>query len=121
MEHVCKLCKKGFLSGRVWGGHMRCHGAKKSAKTEKNIKMCRAHSEVENDDYAGYGLRVNPKKSWKISGHSKFVVIPTFKREAPKLSIEIHKSSEGATRKKFKRSCHLVKIGNNTFSVPQGE
>ncbi|KAM1020202.1 hypothetical protein ACFX13_043067 [Malus domestica] len=72
MEHVCKLRKKSFLSGRVLGGHMRCHGAKKSAKTEKNIEMCRAHSEVEDDDYAGYGLRVNPKKSWKFSGHSKF-------------------------------------------------
>ncbi|XP_050133943.1 uncharacterized protein LOC126610018 [Malus sylvestris] len=72
MEHVCKLCKKSFLSGRVLGGHMRCHGAKKSAKTEKNIEMCRAHSEVEDDDHAGYGLRVNPKKSWKFSGHSKF-------------------------------------------------
>ncbi|KAM1256234.1 hypothetical protein ACFX1Q_030383 [Malus domestica] len=58
MEQVCKLCKKSFLSGRVLGGHMRCHGAKKSAKTEKNIKMCRAHSEVEDDDYAGYGLRL---------------------------------------------------------------
>ncbi|CAN6574673.1 unnamed protein product [Malus baccata var. baccata] len=72
MEHVCKLCKKSFVSGKVLGGHMRCHGARKSAKTEKMIEMCRVDFEVEDDDHAGYGLRRNPKKSWKFSGDSKF-------------------------------------------------
>ena len=51
---------------------MRCHGARKSAKTEKKIEMCRVDFEVEDDDHAGYGLRRNPKKSSKFSGDSKF-------------------------------------------------
>ncbi|KAM1748043.1 hypothetical protein ACFX12_009077 [Malus domestica] len=74
MEQVCKLCKKSFLSGRVLGGHMRCHGAKKSAKTEKNIEMCIAHSEVEDDDYAAgegcCGLDLD-ERSCRVSGMEK--------------------------------------------------
>ncbi|KAH0998084.1 hypothetical protein GBA52_021948 [Prunus armeniaca] len=68
MEHRCKLCNKTFSSGKVLGGHMRGHGTKNSAKAEKKLKVSNVDFEGDDDEHAGYGLRVNPKKSWKFSG-----------------------------------------------------
>ncbi|GMN42134.1 hypothetical protein TIFTF001_011346 [Ficus carica] len=66
-RHVCRFCNKSFLSGKVLGGHMRCHGTKNSAKTEK--KKLTNNSEKDGER-TGYGLRVNPKKSSRLSGAS---------------------------------------------------
>ncbi|KDP27220.1 hypothetical protein JCGZ_19919 [Jatropha curcas] len=62
-KHACKLCNKSFLSGRLLSGHMRIHvlAGKGSAKEEINL-------ENGNMGIEGYGLRENPKKSWKFSG-----------------------------------------------------
>ncbi|XP_030481892.2 uncharacterized protein LOC115698836 [Cannabis sativa] len=68
-KHVCKFCNKSFLNGKVLGGHMRCHGAKNSTKTEKKLNNI-VHTNMEGGERVGYGLRVNPKKSCKISGGS---------------------------------------------------
>jgi hypothetical protein len=60
-RHVCRHCNENFSSGRVLGGHMN----KNSAKGQKNVinsNMC-----FEGDGRTGYGLRENPKKSWKFS------------------------------------------------------
>ncbi|KAB5560994.1 hypothetical protein DKX38_005951 [Salix brachista] len=59
--HVCKLCKKSFLTGNMLGGHMRIHGTRKSSKGHVKFES----SNVGSDSY---GLREQPKKSWKFSG-----------------------------------------------------
>ncbi|KAG2715559.1 hypothetical protein I3760_03G084000 [Carya illinoinensis] len=68
-RHLCKLCNKSFLSGRVLGGHMRCHMSKNPSKRLK--KVIKSNMDLEGDDHAGYGLRENPKKSWKFSRSDK--------------------------------------------------
>ncbi|KAB1211501.1 Zinc finger protein ZAT4 [Morella rubra] len=68
-RHLCKLCNQSFVSGKVLGGHMRCHTSKKSAKGRK--KGIKSEMGFEGCGHTGYGLRENPKKSWKFSrsGH----------------------------------------------------
>ncbi|KAF3444840.1 hypothetical protein FNV43_RR14533 [Rhamnella rubrinervis] len=74
-RHFCKLCKKCFSSGKVLGGHMRSHMVKNSAKMEK--KHGRTNMDTEGDgEPAGYGLRENPKKSWKFSGSGREISGP---------------------------------------------
>ncbi|GKU97295.1 hypothetical protein SLEP1_g10460 [Rubroshorea leprosula] len=60
-KYVCKLCNKSFLSGRILGGHMRGHMVVKSSE-EGGVKQGKGNVGVQ-----GYGLRENPKKSWKSS------------------------------------------------------
>ncbi|XP_065862024.1 zinc finger protein ZAT1-like [Euphorbia lathyris] len=59
-KHVCKFCNESFLSGRILGGHMRNHLGRNSAKEKVKFETCDMGIE-------GYGLRENPKKSWKSS------------------------------------------------------
>ncbi|KAJ6866944.1 zinc finger protein with KRAB and SCAN domains 5-like [Populus alba x Populus x berolinensis] len=59
--HVCKLCKKSFLTGKMLGGHMKIHGARKSIKEYVKFESNNMGSEC-------HGLREQPKKSWKFSG-----------------------------------------------------
>ncbi|KAK8943686.1 Zinc finger protein ZAT9 [Platanthera guangdongensis] len=52
--HSCKFCRRSFPSGRSLGGHMRSH-----------VMMI---TSLHNGDssQSGYGLRENPKKSWRF-------------------------------------------------------
>jgi len=67
MKHVCKFCRKSFPSGRSLGGHIRSHD--------------HDHDDYDHDDDGdefvvavrrrmkkkeGYGLRENPKKTWRV-------------------------------------------------------
>ncbi|KAJ7974333.1 putative Zinc finger protein [Quillaja saponaria] len=68
-SHACKFCGKRFLSGKVLGGHMRCHTAQNSAKTGFKASMSKSSKiGFEGDPDTGYGLRENPRKSCKLSG-----------------------------------------------------
>ncbi|KAJ4841151.1 hypothetical protein Tsubulata_016911 [Turnera subulata] len=64
--HVCKLCNKRFLSGKMLGGHMRVHGASSSIKAK--LKPQSRDMGFDGCNTPGYGLRENPKKSWRFSG-----------------------------------------------------
>lgn len=77
---LCRFCNKGFVSGNCLGGHMRGHLALISAEkygeiydgglgfedeelsTEFKVSV---FSEIDVE--ASYGLRENPKKSWRCS------------------------------------------------------
>ncbi|XP_021757051.1 suppressor of Mek1-like [Chenopodium quinoa] len=87
LKHVCKLCNKRYPSGKSLGGHMRSHVI---ANRNNNINNNNNHKPIsipftipkksanfdyvsdENDDdenggkNSGYGLRENPKKSWRL-------------------------------------------------------
>ncbi|XP_004499492.1 uncharacterized protein [Cicer arietinum] len=73
ITHVCKFCSKSFSCGRSLGGHMRCHhdhvkindhdhdhdeiDAATTTKVKKEEGCC-------SEGY--YGLRENPKKTWRV-------------------------------------------------------
>ncbi|KAG1366795.1 zinc finger protein ZAT9-like [Cocos nucifera] len=64
LKHCCKLCGKSFPCGRSLGGHMRSHLALNScAEVEARLQSSRSSIGVG----AGYDLRENPKKTWRLS------------------------------------------------------
>ena len=68
-RHECKVCKKRFISGSTLGGHVRCHMATNPALSDKNpTESDIGFEEDGGGQTAGYGLRENPKKSWRLSG-----------------------------------------------------
>ncbi|KAJ4960660.1 hypothetical protein NE237_020570 [Protea cynaroides] len=80
-KHVCKFCRKSFPCGRSLGGHMRSHLTMNSADTEEKLSKRNPASASANGGsknsssyvgfeaavHAGYGLRENPKKTWRLS------------------------------------------------------
>ncbi|KAL8142318.1 hypothetical protein V2J09_015350 [Rumex salicifolius] len=79
-KHVCKLCNKRYPSGKSLGGHMRSHVIADSYVSANKMKSKKAPTFVSNfngggdhlqaDDCggpggSGYGLRENPKKTWR--------------------------------------------------------
>ncbi|KAL6143570.1 hypothetical protein ACLB2K_054265 [Fragaria x ananassa] len=65
--HVCKLCGQRFVSGKVLGGHMRSHAFKNQIKEKRVHKKSHMGFQDEGAN-VGYGLRLNPKRSWRFSG-----------------------------------------------------
>ena len=69
MKHVCKFCRKSFASGRSLGGHMRSHDHDHDDNDydhdddgdELVVAVRRRMKKKE-----GYGLRENPKKTWRV-------------------------------------------------------
>ncbi|CAJ1944167.1 unnamed protein product [Sphenostylis stenocarpa] len=80
LKHACKFCAKCFPCGRSLGGHMRSHIANLSSEEKEKLPARKLFSSpLDNDGdkdseaaatNAGYGLRENPKKTWRISDHS---------------------------------------------------
>ncbi|XP_031491485.1 uncharacterized protein LOC116258461 [Nymphaea colorata] len=73
-RHSCKYCKKKFMCGRALGGHMRSHMTMPSTDADEGCPMGKVGN--GGDEEAGgseshkqgaYGLRENPKKSWRFS------------------------------------------------------
>ncbi|XP_024978331.1 zinc finger protein 787-like [Cynara cardunculus var. scolymus] len=80
--YVCKFCNQSFLNGKKLGGHMRGHLALISATKKQSIKehdqeainggmSLEFNDEMikKKEDFGpnSYGLRENPKKSWRVS------------------------------------------------------
>ncbi|KAK9276916.1 hypothetical protein L1049_006454 [Liquidambar formosana] len=83
MKHVCKLCNKRYPCGRSLGGHMRSHIIVNSAEaeqeampnTEQNIEKESEIAGIEaNEHSAAYGLRQNPRKTWRLVGSSSGII-----------------------------------------------
>ncbi|XP_062029825.1 uncharacterized protein LOC133745720 [Rosa rugosa] len=66
--HVCKFCGQSCVSGKVLGGHMRSHAFKNPIKSSRKHKKANMVFQDDGDGNVGYGLRLNPKRSWKFSG-----------------------------------------------------
>lgn len=68
---VCKLCNKKYPCGKSLGGHMRSHVVANSSaefqeKDKFNLKKSSSFVEDETKlGESGYGLRENPKKTWR--------------------------------------------------------
>lgn len=74
---VCKLCDKKYPCGKSLGGHMRSHVIANSAESEERFEpptlkkfsslnaVRSLKREIELGGPSGYGLRENPKKTWR--------------------------------------------------------
>ncbi|KAF2312841.1 hypothetical protein GH714_040891 [Hevea brasiliensis] len=80
-KHVCKFCCKSFSCGRSLGGHMRSHminditaQADGTKLTKKKLPSLPSNNGANNNttssETTGYGLRENPKKTWRLANHS---------------------------------------------------
>ncbi|XP_076953577.1 zinc finger protein ZAT1-like [Bidens hawaiensis] len=65
LRFVCKLCDKRFPSGKSLGGHMRSHVITATAANSTEL-----YDNGKNSSSNLYGLRENPKKSWRASSSS---------------------------------------------------
>lgn len=63
-KHVCKYCKKRFPCGRSLGGHMRSHMNTSTEIEEVNNTFMVGYDQ-NGTAHTGYGLRENPKKTWR--------------------------------------------------------
>ncbi|KAI3763684.1 hypothetical protein L2E82_13678 [Cichorium intybus] len=90
LRFVCKLCDKKYPSGKSLGGHMRSHvvannanavAAANSSESDekfspmKNLTTLMINgngNEHGNANSSSYGLRENPKKTWRAVGSSTF-------------------------------------------------
>ncbi|CAB4281092.1 unnamed protein product [Prunus armeniaca] len=80
-KHLCKFCSKSFPCGRSLGGHMRSHLTNNSVETEEKLiigKVKLPSANNVNSDFEtgphhqpGYGLRENPKKTWRLADSSE--------------------------------------------------
>ena len=74
-KHVCKLCNKRYPSGKSLGGHMRSHMIGNSAEAAERKKISslnggrssKKDSGFEGGGHSAYGLRENPKKTWRLA------------------------------------------------------
>lgn len=66
VRHMCKFCSKSFPCGRSLGGHMRSHVTN---NTNVSTEAEKVPSSLNND--GGYGLRENPKKTWRFNDSSE--------------------------------------------------
>ncbi|WVZ21259.1 hypothetical protein V8G54_008581 [Vigna mungo] len=78
VKHSCKFCSKSFPCGRSLGGHMRSHVTNVSSETEK-VSSFNNNNSGDRDretgimgseggiSNGGYGLRENPKKTWRFT------------------------------------------------------
>ncbi|XP_074375101.1 zinc finger protein ZAT9-like [Apium graveolens] len=113
LKFLCRFCNKGFVSGNCLGGHMRGHLALISA--EKCGENCDAGLGSEEDDLSteikvsvfseidvepSYGLRENPKKSWRFSDLDMVHECKKCGREFPSLkSLAVHMRSHFIRRR----------------------
>ncbi|CAN4122098.1 unnamed protein product [Withania somnifera] len=76
LKFVCKLCNKKYPCGKSLGGHMRSHHVlTNSAEFEENVEKLQSWSTTSRENHhqskfdlggrSGYGLRENPKKTWR--------------------------------------------------------
>ncbi|KAH7516063.1 uncharacterized protein LOC107428864 [Ziziphus jujuba] len=78
-KFVCKFCNRKFPCGKSLGGHIRTHmnenhSTRKEDEEEKalkfspfnGVKKTQKDSGSEAGGQSGYGLRENPKKTWRF-------------------------------------------------------
>ncbi|WJX32103.1 hypothetical protein P8452_20470 [Trifolium repens] len=122
IKHVCKICSKSFSCGRSLGGHMRSHDHLKindhhdhddddgddddefvvdaAATTMKKEQVC-------SEGY--YGLRENPKKTWRVLNDSTIDEDSTFDVVLDKLCKECGKGFQSMKALFGHMKCHSDK------------
>ncbi|KAG4389997.1 hypothetical protein AAZX31_06G191300 [Glycine max] len=76
VKHVCKFCCKSFPCGRSLGGHMRSHVTTNVSTEADKLSSFNNNGGGDseggtNNGGGGYGLRENPKKTWRFNDSSE--------------------------------------------------
>ncbi|GAU38452.1 hypothetical protein TSUD_151750 [Trifolium subterraneum] len=125
IKHVCKICSKNFSCGRSLGGHMRSHD---------HVKINVHHDDDDDDDDGDgdddefvvdaatttmkkeqgcsegfYGLRENPKKTWRVLNDSTIDEDSTFDVVLDKLCKECGKGFQSMKALFGHMKCHSDK------------
>ncbi|KAL9303765.1 hypothetical protein ACSQ67_021028 [Phaseolus vulgaris] len=110
-KHKCKLCLRSFANGRALGGHMRSHMMNLPVPPKETefvpVQLSfEADSSPSQSSSSFYGLRENPKKSFRFAD-------PEFSFAAETGSVILQdresetESSKNPTRKRSKRAWQL--------------
>ncbi|XP_027336806.1 zinc finger protein ZAT9-like [Abrus precatorius] len=124
-KHKCKLCFRNFSNGRALGGHMRSHMMNLPIPPKPNefatvqlsfeTESSPSSSSFEQDKSLSYGLRENPKRSFRIAD-PEF----SFPADAASASVILQdRESETESSKKptRKRSQRPRKLGDTTKTM----
>ncbi|KAF3431559.1 hypothetical protein FNV43_RR26290 [Rhamnella rubrinervis] len=78
-KFICKFCNRKFSCGKALGGHIRTHMNENSVREEERaqvsvlkfspfngVKKSQTDLGSEAGGHSGYGLRENPKKTWRF-------------------------------------------------------
>ncbi|KAK7390208.1 hypothetical protein VNO78_25507 [Psophocarpus tetragonolobus] len=113
-KHKCKLCLRSFANGRALGGHMRSHmmnlpvPPKQSEFVPVQLSF-EADSSPSQSSSSFYGLRENPKKSFRFAD-------PEFSFAADTGSVILQdresetESSKNPTKRRSKRAWQLREL-----------
>ncbi|KAI3744448.1 hypothetical protein L1987_57529 [Smallanthus sonchifolius] len=72
LRFVCRLCDKKYPSGKSLGGHMRSHVISAAAAANSSESDEKFSALMMDGNPSSYGLRENPKKTWRAVGSSSF-------------------------------------------------
>ena len=80
-KHKCKFCLRSFSNGRALGGHMRSHMMNLPKQTESSppppplprAPTVQLSFEAESASSLSYGLRENPKRSFRFTDPNEFI------------------------------------------------
>ncbi|XP_076947230.1 uncharacterized protein LOC143619097 [Bidens hawaiensis] len=72
LRFVCRLCDKKYPSGKSLGGHMRSHMIAAAATNSSESEGNGMDNGNGNENPSSYGLRENPKKTWRAVDSSTF-------------------------------------------------
>ncbi|KAF3662787.1 putative inactive purple acid phosphatase 2-like [Capsicum annuum] len=81
LKFVCKLCNKKYPCGKSLGGHMRSHVLNNSDEFEEKLESWSARENSHQSKFdlggnSGYGLRENPKKTWRAVDSTSANLLP---------------------------------------------
>ncbi|XP_050377359.1 zinc finger protein ZAT9-like [Argentina anserina] len=139
-KHQCKLCSRVFSTGRALGGHMKAHMAvlplppkthqqqlspaesthsasSSSSSSEDEQKKGGYQQEEEDQKALSYGLRENPKKSFRLAD-PEFA----FQVDAGSVVIQDRESeteSRNPTRRRSKRNRRMSFTGKLEMKKPK--
>ncbi|KAL2337581.1 hypothetical protein Fmac_012027 [Flemingia macrophylla] len=125
-KHKCKLCFRSFANGRALGGHMRSHMMNLPIPPKANelspVQLSfEAESSPSESSSSFYGLRENPKKSFRFAD-PEFSFADTASVILQDRESETE-SSKNPTRKRSKRAWQLghtvknIKFSESASSV----
>ncbi|XP_042757708.1 uncharacterized protein LOC111884929 [Lactuca sativa] len=135
--YVCKFCKQSFSNGKKLGGHMRGHMALISASKKQSMKEHDQESInggmgiefdeeiIKNSEDSGansYGLRQNPKKSWRVSNLNPIQISDLICKQCGKgfhslRALSIHMRSHSLKSKELSKKILCTKCGKGFDSM----
>ncbi|KAG0488614.1 hypothetical protein HPP92_007199 [Vanilla planifolia] len=123
-RRTCKLCFRRFTNGRALGGHMRSHFVTSGAASAKSFISDDSNSstslrEAQETNEMGYGLRENPRKSFRL-------VDPEFSSSFPALEsvstvVDSQSETESTTLTRIRRRRAKRRLRTISSSTPRME